>query len=1002
MAQRRLKKLLAKVEAILDASHCDLSKPLHESPGEVCSATAEASGEAFLLFGRAIPLQGQGDVSVRAHPPDTMVGILDLPDPGPLPPGELLVELKLGCEAAVNPTRRRYNGPRFELVPRGDTRVRYRHLRSLAATATGKEAVTELVQQARLPHSLNLRRNEPAVEVHQISGRMRFNLNLDFEVGWSDTVPGLEALLTALGDSAPLEFDLQISAGFGLAMVEEFELTVGRGPALSRNEGWVRASISRMRQRELTFGTQFALALTCNVNDPLGLILDRVFDHRGWRVVGAALATLDRQKPAFEAAAAGDWENLASLVGAESAEIVRRVLEGTQALESDHIVSIVRRIVEIAVFFEELAPEVQGLWEVVMEGASLDRSAPVFSALEQIAAIGEDPEGDTVAAFLGVLTGGPDPAVEAAIFLLELLTGIDLESIVIGGATVRDRLAQAARHAAAALAFLERLNELPLEVIEGMRSMLASTRAGAIISEILKVENAGDLAGLVGTGAGAIAQRLISSELKEATAEDLAQIQSWAGKLLRILERTDYQDRIRRRFNELNGELGFSLGLELELLTRRSRVLDLELEPTSPLACKVLSDLGKGDIGGVVNRLTAEQSNGFLLHDCLFTSRRARVTAVQILLSLLGWRSDTTRRVQEDWIRVDPDPPEARRRARFAGGVVRRIARAGKRSECATWLTHRVEGPGLDPGSPFEPEIDTELRLSLATREDETTILELRSIDDLLFDLGFIDAPVQYQAEASEGMTVSLTVSLRLGSAAVEGLLCDLDRRASWCVDARNALHRWFIDRSVNLGLPGRSNIRRGDAFAAFVRSSLYSRACSQSSLQFETEIANNILRMTLADRDGQPRAVRLRPVRQTGGAPTPHPAFAAPITAVQGLLKDARRHLYEFGEALKTLRAANEITANDLSRISAKFCKAIAAADNGHWPSPTLPLWVVVARLARTRPQALTDARGVATVRFRDAGASEWAVVERLQTTDGIPRHRVGDPEGIFPISAR
>jgi len=55
------------------------------------------------------------------------------------------------------------------------------------------------------------------------------------------------------------------------------------------------------------------------------------------------------------------------------------------------------------------------------------------------------------------------------------------------------------------------------------------------------------------------------------------------------------------------------------------------------------------------------------------------------------------------------------------------------------------------------------------------------------------------------------------------------------------------------------------------------------------------------------------------------------------------------------------------------KFATLLKRTSFYGWPSPMFNLWLVLARIARQDPDSLDEARGLATLRFREDSEQPW-----------------------------
>jgi hypothetical protein len=316
-----------------------------------------------------------------------------------------------------------------------------------------------------------------------------------------------------------------------------------------------------------------------------------------------------------------------------------------------------------------------------------------------------------------------------------------------------------------------------------------------------------------------------------------------------------------------------------------------------------------------------------------------------------------------------------------------------------TWLALRTEGPGLDPATAFAGPARGELRLSWSRYEPRLGAGGAASIRGLLTDLGLVGPADELASLLAPGREVRAAVTLRLGDDAVRAFsrLDGVDDRG-WLADHLNALCRWLADPAAPWSAPGRKEVARGAFLAALLRSELYRPLRGMGALELEQKLAGRRVTVVVPDRAGRRRRVSATLVRRTTGATSPHPAFAVLATAAEARLRGGRT-LVGLDGALADVWRAAELPRAALEGAIDAFVRTLARATVDDWPEPSLPIWLVLARLCRLAPETLASATGTATLRARTPGEPEWTEVHTLRLSGGLPRHRPGDPHRPVPV---
>ena len=700
MAAAELDRLRALLERIAAEGDLDADRtPLEVVPGEPASELARlrlaADGAGPPLFGRPLRLTGALETRVWA------AAELDdgWPFPGqrpPLPEGTLVGRLEARLEASARRSRSRVRGPHLTLGLGGRSTVELGLWLALEAGLERRSALRRLLGAVRWPLAADLAALGE-FEGLTLKTRATLDLGLGLAAGWRSTVPALKPLLESLGGELPATFDAVVRASFGLALDEEVELAAARAPGLTGDPRWVRLAVRRRNERRLTLGARFALDLGFDLGHPLVRLLDRALEHSSWRRFADALSRLEDLRGVAALAAEGRWSEVAEAGGEAGGELVAELLRRSGAFEHRDLERLLAALAEVGAAWRRLPGVVRDLWQELVDGAGLGAGSRLVEALETVAGLDEALARDGAEGVLEELLGEDAGRWQGPLAVLELLTGRPLEELVVAGDELAVHLLRAADLAARALELRDRVEDLPGEALAALRRALERDALLGALGALASLGSTDDLARLAGVRAGALAERLLGRALSRATPKALDRLRRWAADLAALLTAPEHAAALRARVLALDGAVGCSLALELEWASRDTALLDLELDPAQPLAAEVLGDLADGTLVGALRRLddamAADGSPAFRLREGLFTSRRTRASAADLVLSLLGRDRDRTRRVAETWMRAETTPVP-QRRLRCSAGLARRVELAGATATAEAWLSLRAAGEG--------------------------------------------------------------------------------------------------------------------------------------------------------------------------------------------------------------------------------------------------------------------------------------------------------------------
>ncbi|MFN7963904.1 MAG: hypothetical protein U0002_21750 [Thermoanaerobaculia bacterium] len=975
MAEETLSKLLgnAQLSALVDATGLTpLTQPV-SALGSPWHPPARLSGEATVdspWRGLAIGASAGVELAVGVHPVGEALQValgleerLERLEPRP---GHALAGLHLGGRAGLKGSGSAVSsGVKISASGEVLAAMELAHVLEVPGGQVLASALGELVARSRLPFAV-----EPGFfdgsrrELFLLKSRLGLDLSAKVETGTSGSL-GVE-LFHGLGAQVRADYQAALSASLGLALYEEMAFSVGT--LVSSQDGWLRVVLERVHQQRLTLGATASLQVKYDAGSALVAALEHLLELKPV----AELIDLADQLSALAGAAAGaDWPTVKARLGekltnrlVEALELDRLADDLARSELAGKLLAAAGKIVET---YKNLGQELQSLLDRALAGADLEAGSKLRRALEDIARLGS---ADTDAKRDEALAQLVGEQASQSVALLEALTGVDLESLVLGSEPF-ERVTWAARQAQSGLEFLD---SLPKELVARLQKFLEKKGIAGVLEDLEGLNDAASLEKLVEKKLRSLVERLVGKALAMIDDEDVARLQAWAKALHDRLEAAKKGiDELKERLAKLEGEVGFSLGLELELLSRRSALLDAELELSKTSEWRrAYAQLQAGSVSGFLAELAAVAQDAeepeavpYRLRAAVLSSRRVRSTAVSLFASFLGLTSQGRQRIEEERVEVDGAAGAEERRARYAGGFLRHEKAEGASWSAGTWLVIRGRGQGLRLDDPYDREFQPGLRFTVSRRDDATTAEELQGLGFLLESLGFHGA-----ASALAAVPQAPKLATRLGialEAGQEGLQAWFDSLrslsekqafddAGWNQDFRSAARRWLDDPLEVSTLTGRPELRRGPVLAAVV-----------GSQEFADRWRN-----LLADERGFSLTFAGTPVNLDKDFPEVKILKSLSFARSQGV-----KRLLPVVQAFAAL--SQPPTPSECQGLVHRFPRAAAGCDPTLYGSPEFLLWLAQAGLTRLdragdgHSLALDTFRGLATVRWRRAGEEQW-----------------------------
>lgn len=935
-----------------------------------------------------------------------LIGAGSLPDPfgqerDVSPPaggalGRLRVDAKIGASAKAAGSSGSFT---LSLDAAAGAELSYRLLRPVDPDALRLSAVATLVQATRLPAAFDLGALA-AGEVHQLDAAFTFRAGATLSGGWTGELQRTVDLFDGLSATVGARARASLEAAVGLALFERFSLAVGRLHLLPDTDpSWVRLRIARQSERRLTLGATVASMVDYDLSGVADVVLERIFDQGPLPRLVSALSEV------------AEWDltgpNLEELVAEKLSGIVDRRLRATLDVlfakvgVTGELAELARKVVGA---YDELDERVQSWLDSMLGAVDLGADSKLRGWLDRLSRLGDGkPRVDDL--FAGEGAG-------ELIGLIELLGNRSLEELVLAGEDEADGvLAEVAGLARQAGEFLDRLPG-------GLDRVIASTRVGSLLSLLRGIRTKEDVEKKLEAGVARavelLIQRLVGAVDWEAVAEDLTPVQEFASRLLSRIER--FEETVRGATRHLEGQLGFSLGLELERVTSRMALTDLEFDPDDgAIRSLVRQALRTGNVGALVAGLPSLEPDdeaedekprepSYALREALLSERVLKSGSVAVFLSFLGRETTTNRRLQELRVRVGRgDDGRLVRRGVYGGGFSRAHGGSGGSVLCGV----RFELSGDDrPSRPLEryDSLEPSVLVTFSRDDVKTSSDEWVATESLLAQLGFDfrdgfapQAPRDGRAESR----VAAALRIPLDAHAVRGLA--EDDPDEWTLDWYRAGYRWFADALFERRLSPQSDAGQGASLAAILRLPAFQQLWTLDGRTLTTRLGKTDYRDASTaggDRIAQP--LLWKPSHQNLKFRW-FPPF--------GPLYDLARHrgrglagMVAIGKALaEAVKTPEHPLGTAMPRVASQALRNAYPASFGFakgsaWANPTFLLWLVLVRLHRVAPQTLSSARGMLSVRWRPAGAEAWEEELLYRLPRGIPATAVRHLSKLVP----
>jgi hypothetical protein len=988
MAELNLRNLLGQSALKLKKELEGLELPVSAGPLEVQGW--EASGSTALdLFDQTVGLDTEAEFAVEAS-----ISAIDAGAPGFAPaepwqpkPGEALTEVAINAAVGLSGSGSLKKAQPLSLALgfKANSRLQYRHLISVAATQPRQKALTAVVASSSLPQLVRLERLSEG-ELHELGVKAYLGSEVKLSAGGElDASVKLDELWEVFEglSSAPVKLHARytLEASLKAGLYERLRLVAGRPVG----EEWIRLRVEREDQRRLTLGAKLAVQAEYDLGSALVSVFDSILAEPALQRARAALGEL---AVVAEGISEANWEALKARLSQEAKERVHDFLGSqewlTGALDSEPIQKLLGWSKQLVDFYDGLDERIADLFERAVSRGQVDRLRKLLSELQNVPTEAAD-----------LLTENQKEYVQ----LVEVLSGWSLEELLLDATdTPRQILEEMKARVARAV---ERIDGFPTDLTERLKALAEEAGIERLVEWLrthATVEDIKSLAEDFTERAVARAiESLIDKPLSKVDGTDVKEVKQFAERAEKILKTPgEYEKKIRAYLQKLNGKVGFSIGIEIDRLTRSAAVLDLDIDPG--ISTRVRTAWAAGDIEGILSNLPDEPEDKndpdswqFRLRDCFLTTYRSRSASSEVFLSVFGLSSAKRWRISESAVRVVPVDGGFRRLARYAGGqLLTTRSTDGLSMSSGTWVIFKAEGPGIDLTAAFA-ESSSELRLTAGRNDQKLTSAERAATAALLAQLGAIPSSASVEEDLAvvrDGAETRLAIDLRLTATALASFLSDLHDLSAWNYDYANASYRWlneelepqFADTTPS-GVPLGTALSRMFHLQDFLRAWLKGRT--------ELDLFGRTHRV-ISNLTWRGREFDLNLTRQAPAGDVLWKQHWA-LTETQFQRTAGLKALKRAGALLPAVRP------RDLEAVAGAMADAFTASSPWlSFGSPMFNLWLVVARLSRN-PGVFEGGRGLASLRYRDTDG-EWQGITFSCNPTGLAKPR-GTGTGVFPL---
>jgi hypothetical protein len=861
----------------------------------------------------------------------------------------------------------------------------YRHLLPVRADRPRLEAFKNVIARSCLPQLAPFDKLDPG-EVHELIAAFYMDLGLKASAGGDASFVG--DLFRDLPSQIQIHVQYVAEASLNIAFYDQLKISVGR--ALLLDDQRVRLRAEREDRRKLSLGARFALQVQYDLTAGLEALLEEALNLLPVR---RAIEILTKIRDTAQEVANGDWNQIKQKLQAKAGDEVTELLGDAGWLNwvdgSPEVQKLLALSNDAVEAYAKLDERLKSLWASLLGRADVGAGSKLRTLLEKLKAL--DPENPDQL----LLNEESRKLIEA----VEILSGQSLEEILLATGVssalqdVRDLAAKALAFLDSGPEFLEQLNSFAERT--GISKAVAWLKANATTTAQLKATAEAQVRKLV--------EQLAGKALAQITDDDFQRIKAWADRIAQVLSApADIEAKLKSRIDRVKGEVGLSIALEIERVSRTTALLDLEFDPTDAGTRRALEKIGDRDLGSALRDLPAgadkpqaTETFAYQLRECVFTSERTRTSAVNVFMSWLGWSKGSRRLVEESEVRVSQSGATFTREALYSGGAIQSAEEHGAVLTSGVWLTSRATGTGKDTTSPYSTLKPRELRLTFSMDDGKTVPDDLDALGVLLSNLGFDALPPHHPRNlvlpggTSAAVATRFSIDIYLPDQAVESFFSGFDSTEDWLLDELNAIYRWLTEKLMS------DRIWKSQPQGVVMARSLFAKPIRQAwlkgRLDLSMEASKDLVSIMI---DGHTIDVTL--ARKVNDFYDWTPLWALPFS--RDYAGNAFMPLRAVGQQL----AAADKKPADLVALSRQAGEALLAGQVHpiYWPNPMLGVWMVISRLSRRDPAALKGARGLATLRWKDA-AGDWSPTNLniWKLDNGVLPHDRTNGTGMFPI---
>lgn len=762
--------------------------------GEVDASLS--GGSSFSALGGQFEFRGAATLGAQLVDGSVTLGLSTIQDTGesldPLgnfeaPSGKRWADLDLRAGADISGTGSSGGAVAVTVSASADLAFEYRFVRAVPTTDDLQTAVARVLGEVLLPFSFDPKSFGPdrwyemSLDASlSISGELAAGKTLNL---YSNDGP-LAGLLPSDSPEVAARLEVAAKASIGLELADN--LRVGAGRLAAKTPGWVRFRLERSRSSSISFGASLAVTLWYN-KEVLKRLLDAGLGRIGYLQVQERLLAIKTQVDQLGQDLT--VENLRSRLSEELFDFAAKALpidEVTGEI-ADTAKDLLAGIQRVKTRFTELDGEFQGLVDHLLAAGSLAPGKPLNEALSELKALGDLSRDELMQKFLGGI-GDLEP-------LFDLLSRTSIDDLLLDGA---DKLhSEVSRVAGGASKVLELVQEVDdADLTDLLEKLTGSDRIRKVVDFIntapptpaefkafLKNKADSELEELIDKLVGGAVDDFSNTAL----GRRLENLRTWAGTVSeRLANAASIDQRLKAEIDKLRDRIGFVASFTIDRTTRRTTMIDVEMEPKACTAA--YRELALGKVGEFIEKLPFEKQGEsddnaeeppFRFYHFVLASERS-TTLTWLFAPTVGAGSKKSRRAfDSSRIEIADQDGQLTRTGTYSGGLVQ-TSGAAKEGLLRSWMgsvwldsvgTAPMDAQSASLDAPYT-EVDHEFRLATLRYDDKTTPEERAGLDAMLLRLGFPAGTFSSLAPA-EATASRVKVDLRLRKNTAGGVETD-------------------------------------------------------------------------------------------------------------------------------------------------------------------------------------------------------------------------------------